>query len=163
MLFALHRSLNAASGFIALGLYEDAKDELESLPPELRTADSVLELRIEIFQKRDQWRSARVLAESLAKRCPDKPNWWILWAFSLRREVSVEAARGVLREAFRHHPETGLITYNLACYACVLGELKEAESLLALALTIEPELKWVACDDPDLEELFNRGCGGESP
>jgi uncharacterized protein HemY len=59
-------------------MHQDAWNELESLPPELRADDGVLELRIQIYQALGKWESARVLAESLAKRSPENSYWWIL-------------------------------------------------------------------------------------
>ena len=45
------------------------------------------------------------------------------WAYALRRERSVEAAQCVLRETAELHWDVALIAFNLACYACVLGDL----------------------------------------
>ena len=149
------RHLEACSGYITLGMYEDAWNELESLPPEHRANVDVIELRLEIYQALGKWESARVLAESIAKQDPENPNWWIAWAYSLRREKSIQEAREVLQEAVLHHPGVALIQYNLACYACVLGEVKEAHRLLATAFALDDTLKKIALDDPDLDNIFD--------
>lgn len=146
--------LERASGYLSLGMFQDAWDELENLPPESRTHDPVLELKVIIYQNMGKWESARVLAESLAKRCPENPQWWILWAYSLRREKSIPEARAVLMEAASHHPDVGMIPYNLACYACVEGNIVTATALLMTAFTMEPELKKIALEDPDLDQIF---------
>ena len=146
--------LKAAIGFLDLGMAQDAWDELEKLPEFLRDRDAVLDLRIEIFQKLDKWESARVLAESLAKRSPENLNWWVHWAYSLRREKSVEAARAVLLKAAAIHPNEALIPYNLACYACVMGQTESAKKLLKTALEMYPDLRLRALNDPDLESIF---------
>lgn len=159
----LQRNLDAALGYLALGMYQDAWDELESLPPELRANDHVLDLRISIYQGLEKWEPARVLAESLAKRSPEKPHWWILWAFSLRREKSVEAARAVLLEAASIHPYEALIPYNLACYACVLGQIEAAGKLLQVAFAMDVMLKRVALDDLDLDPIFGENSSEASP
>jgi hypothetical protein len=46
--------------------------------------------------------------------------------------------------------------YNLACYACQLGNLKEARQWLEKAFAIgdSKQLKLMALDDPDLEPLW---------
>ena len=159
----LQRHLEAALGYLALGMHQDAWDELESLPPAIRADDTVLELRIQIYQGLGKWKSARILAESLAKRSPENPNWWILWAFSLRREESVEAARAVLLEAAAVHPDVALIPYNLACYACVLGQLESARKLLDVAFSMDGVLKRVALDDPDLDPIFGENSSAPAP
>lgn len=159
----LQRNLDAVHGYLALGMHQDAWDELESLPPELRADDHVLDLRISIYQDLGKWESARVLAESLAKRSPENPHWWIQWAFSLRREKSVEAARAVLLEAASVHPDEALIPYNLACYACVLGQIEAARKLLTVAFSMDVMLKRVALDDPDLDPFFGKNSSEADP
>jgi predicted Zn-dependent protease len=157
------RHLEAAHGYLILGMHQDAWDELENLSPELRADDAVLELRIQIYHGLGKWESARVLAESLAKRCPENPQWWILWAFSVRFEQSVEAARAVMLKAASVHPDVALIPYNLACYACVLGQMESTRMLLAKAFAMDGTLKRLALDDPDLEPMFGADSSGTSP
>ena len=159
----LARNLEAALGYLDLGMHQDAWDELENLPPELRADDRVLELRIKIYQRLEKWNSARVLAESLAKRSPENPHRWILWAFFLRREKSVEAARAVLMEAAAVHPDAALIPYNLACYACVLGQIEAARKLLTVAFSMDVMFKRIALDDPDLDPIFGENSSEATP
>lgn len=153
----LKRTLEAAAGYLTLGLIDDAWEELEALPPEMEREHAVLELRCEIYQRLGRWNSARVLAESMAHRFPENPAWWLSWAYALRREQSVEAARGVLWEAAQLHPSVPLITYNLACYASVLGELDEARRLLARSIAMDPGMKKIAAKDEDLTPIFRNG------
>ncbi len=150
----LERCLEATVGYIALGMHEDAWDELENLPPEFRADDVVLALRIEILQGLRKWESCRVLAESLAKASPENPDWWLAWSFAIRREQSVEAAQVVLRKAAALHPDVGLIAYNLACYACVLGDIAEARELLKRAVLMDEAFEKMALEDPDLDAIF---------
>ena len=154
MIYKLKRCLDAVHGFITLGMYQDAWDELENLPPEFRADDVVLALRIEIFHGLQKWESSRVLAESLAKRSPENPGWWLSWSFAVRREESVEAARAVLKKAAEIHPNVALIAYNLTCYTCLMGELAEARELLKRAVGIDGQFRKLALDDPDLEPLW---------
>jgi lipopolysaccharide biosynthesis regulator YciM len=149
-----NRHLLAAQGYIELGMLEDAWDELESLPPELRAHDVVLELRIAIYQCLGKWDSARMLAESLAKRSPEKIHWWIEWACSLRQEQSTEQARKVLMEAVALHPNEVRLPYMLACYACDDGQLGAARKLLQTAFSMDATLRRKALDEPDLGPLF---------
>ena len=148
------RHLQAALGYLTLGMHQDAWDELENLPPELRTDVAVLELRIQIYQLLGKWEPARILAESLALKFPENPIWWIHWAYSLRREKNVREAQGVLWHAVQIHPVFAPIVYNLACYACVLGQMEDARSLLERAFLLDPNFKATALDDPDLEAIF---------
>lgn len=150
----LDRTLESAAGYLALGMLQDAWDELECLPPDLRVDDAVMALRIKIYQGLEKWESARVLAESLAKRSPGNPGWWIAWAYSLRREKSLTEALGVLMEAASHHPDDALIPYNQACCCSVEGDLESASAFLRQAFTMNPGLKITAIDEPDLEPIW---------
>ena len=147
------RCLDAVQGFMTLGMLQDALDELGNLPPEFQGHDVVSAIRIEIYQGLKQWETCRVLAESLAKRSPENPDWWLSWSFSLRREQSVEAARIVLRKAAGIHPNVALIAYNLACYACVLGDIGEAKELLKRAFAMDGRFREMALEDPDLDAV----------
>lgn len=146
--------LDPALGYVGLGMYEEAWKELEALPPTLQAHDEVLELRIAIFKGLEKWEAARVLAESLVRRSPENPGWWLSWSYALRRERSVEAALCVLREAAELHPDVAPIAYNLACYACVLGQMAETLELLKRAVAMDPALRTMAMNDPDLEPLW---------
>ena len=42
--------LIAAHGYLELGMWLDANEELEEIDPELRTVLEVLEVRVQIFQ-----------------------------------------------------------------------------------------------------------------
>ena len=55
-------------------------------------------------------------------------------------------------------PDDPIIRYNLACYACQLGDLKEAWTWLqaAIDLASKTDIRKMALDDPDLEPLWNK-------
>ena len=148
--------VEAAGGYIMLGMWKDAKAELDDLPVVWRTRGEVLRMRIDIYMGEQQWKSARVLSESLARREPDNPKWWILWACSLRHEKSAADAQAVLMEASKLHPEEPLIPYNIACYLCLEGNVRAATVYLHQAFTMEPRLSKTAYRDPDLAELWKQ-------
>jgi hypothetical protein len=53
-------------------------------------------------------------------------------------------------------PKEYIIRYNLACYACQLGNMKEARDWLKKAIDLAGtnQVKLMALDDPDLEQLW---------
>lgn len=150
----LERTLEVVLGYLDLGMSQDAWDELETLPANIRDSQIVVEHRIVIHQRLMEWRAARILAETLTRKVPAHPGFWILWAHSLRFEQSVEAAREVLRVAFELHPDFARIIYALACYTCALGETKEAVKLLHRAFELDKELWVLAHSETDLRQLF---------
>jgi hypothetical protein len=64
-------SLDPAPGFLSLGMFDYAWEKLEVLPPEHRANTDVIGLRIEIYNGLEKGESARVLADSMAKRNPE--------------------------------------------------------------------------------------------
>lgn len=146
--------IRAAEGYLYLMLFEEAMSELESLPRDAAENEAVMELKIVILQGLTRWQEARELAESLAVKSPGEPGWWILWAYSLRRERSVEAAREVLLQAVLLHPKEAMIVYNLACYDCVMGNEESARQLLQTAFLMDEGLKETARHDSDLRAIF---------
>lgn len=151
------RTFNAAVGYLQLGLADDAWEELESLPPDQRDCAAVVELRVEIYRQLEKWEAARIDAEAMTRRNPKNSGWWISWAYALRREKSVEEAREILREALQLHPDELMISYNLACYASVLGELDEARRLLKRVFSEDSDFRAMAVEDPDLVAFFSAG------
>lgn len=59
-------------------------------------------------------------------------------------------------------PHVQAITYDLACYACQLGRLVEAQDWLARAFAGRDSERWklMALEDPDLEPLWKEIPGG---
>ena len=66
-----------------------------------------------------------------------------------------QEAREALLPAVKKFPEASLIPYNLACYACQLGDPAEARQWLrkAIARGEKDEIKRLALNDPDLAVL----------
>lgn len=145
------RQLLAAQGFAELGLYEEAGDELASLDPDLT---EVKVLRCDLLARQSRWEEMQGLAEGLARTEPGQPQWWISWAYAARRTESLAAARRVLLESRRHHPDNAIIVYNLACYASVEGDHGAARELLDEATRLDPVCEKMAAKDEDLAPLF---------
>ena len=59
-------------------------------------------------------------------------------------------------EAQAKFPKDYLITYNLACYECQLGNLKNALQKLgdAIDLAGKIDIRLMALDDPDLKPIW---------
>lgn len=138
-------------GLAELELFEEAEDELARLDPDLEVAGV---LRCDLLSRQSRWEEMRELAEGLARRSPESSQWWISWAYAVRRAESVEAAREILTEARKLHPTEAIIVYNLACYASVSGELQRARELLDEAIGLDPVCKEMAAKDDDLKALF---------
>ena len=76
-----------------------------------------------------------------------------MWAYAARRADSIPEAQKILLAAIPHHPTNGTIQFNLACYACQLGDLTDARHHLDLAIALDKEFAAAAATDPDLAPL----------
>ena len=150
--------LNAAEGWLELGNQVEAFEELEQITPQLRVHPDVLEVRWQIYAKEAKWDACIDIARAITKLDPARASGWIHLAYSTRRAKNggLEAARTILSDAAETFPKVPIIPYNLACYPCQLGSLKEAWQWLekAFALGDSKRLKLMALDDPDLEPMW---------
>ena len=149
----LRRTLNAASGYLDLGMPEDAVELLDSVPAECRDHPAVMGCRVEISFASGQWDEAAGIAKGLVERNGEEPQHWIWWAYATRRADSIAAAEMILVDALARHPDVAMIHFNLACYAAVEGRTEEAGKRLSEAMRLDKNLSVLADDDPDLESL----------
>ena len=148
------RHLQAAQGYIALGMHLDANEELEQIDAAFRHLPEVLAVRLAVYQSAKRWELATVVAKQLAAGAPEDPQWPISLAYATRRLESIEAAKAILLEATAKHPDEPIIHYNLGCYACQLGELDAAKDYLMRAFELQPKCLEMALDDADLAPLW---------
>jgi predicted Zn-dependent protease len=150
----LDRFLNPVFGFLDLGMNREALAELDKLPTKFRADSEVIGIRVNIHQALGEWREARMLAESMARRFPEEPHWWVLWSDSQRKETSLADARAVLDEAVRKLPDSAMIQYSLACYACADGDVVAAKAALRRACAKDSSFRQYAVVEPDLERIM---------
>jgi predicted Zn-dependent protease len=149
--------LSHARGYLALGLLEEAAEELEFLSPEEASTLEALALRAELLQCQEQWLLLQPLAASLVKQQPGEAGWWIMWAYATRRAESLAAAESILRDAEVQHAKEPMIQFNLGCYACQRGDLGEARLRVDRAVELDPAFRALIKTDPDLEPLRKAG------
>ena len=135
---------------IGLGDFLSANDELEQITPEFRVHPAVLFVRYDIYSKGGKWDGAVEIAN---------PAGWIDLAYATRRKTGggIPQAREILTEAKAKFPNEYLISFNLACYECHLGNLQAAKQRLkeAIDLAGKNDIRMRALNDPDLEPLWN--------
>ena len=72
----------AASGYIQLGMFHEANEELEEIDPYIRAAPEILALRIEIYRGLRKWELMAELAKRLADFQPNDPQWPVSLAYA---------------------------------------------------------------------------------
>ena len=148
------RHVLASSGYLELGMFDDAAMVLEEIKPEDKNRTEVLGMRVQLYMAAKKWDMAAAVASHLVKVEPENEVWWISLAYALRRTESVEKAEIILLRAQAIHPKNALIAFNLACYASVTGRM-EAKERLRHAIELDKDIRGLALDDEDLKPLWD--------
>ena len=153
--------LSAAEGWLELGNSSEALEELARISPGVREHPDVLEVRWQIAIKRRDWTEGLAIAERLCHLAPESPFGWIHRSYCLHELKRTQQAWDSLLPLAETFPQEWLIRYNLACYACQLGRIPEANEWLMRAIEVGDALKInrLAAEDPDLKPLFRRPAG----
>ena len=149
------RHVLASSGYLELGMLNDAGLALEEIAPEDKTRNEVLGARVNLYMAARKWDTAAAVASHLVKVDPETAGWWISLAYALRRTESVEKAEAILLRAQAIHPQVAMIAFNLACYASVTGRMVEAKERLWHAIELDKDVRELALDDEDLRPLWD--------
>ncbi len=149
--------LDAAEGWLELGNHLEANEELEKIEASLRVHPDVLEVRWQIYAKAKKWEMCVEIGHSAwLITAPARPDSWIHRSYALHELKRTQEASDLLLPAADLFPGHAMIMYNMACYACQLGNMEEAWDWLedAFELGDAKQMKLRALKDPDLEKLW---------
>ncbi len=144
-----------SSGYLDLGMFDDAALALEEIEPKDKTRVEVLGARVALYMATRKWDMAAAVASHLVNVQPDNLDWWINLACAARQHEGVESAEAVLFQALELHHDNAAIEFNLACYASVLGRFEEAKERLGRAIEFDEQFQKLAIDDEDLRPLWD--------
>ena len=150
------RHIQAAEGFVELGMYGDAESELEQIGAEHRDIPQVLTLRVCIYAGLEKWDLMQAVASQMARHFPDDAQWRIWWAAAARRAESIEVAKKILLEALETHPNDPQIHYDLSCYESRLHHFHRARRHLARAIQLDSRFQLIALNDRELRPLWKK-------
>ena len=150
--------LNAAAGWLGLNCPADARAELDGLGPRLQKHPAVLETRWLICAHEKDWSAALEIARTELAAAPEDCSGWLHQAYALRRMpgCGLRQAKEALLPAIQKFPDEPVVAYNLACYACQLGDLTGAREWLAKSVESggKKQIKGMALADEDLKPLW---------
>lgn len=146
----------AADGYMDLGMFSQAQEELDLLPPEFKDIPEVYPLRFRLAAGVKNWAGAVEWSLRLIQVVRDNAELQIMHAYAVRRAVGLEQARTILLNAAERFPKTPTIYYNLACYECQLGNITGAEQYLARAFVLNEDYRKMAVEDEDLIPLWEK-------
>lgn len=155
MITELNRVLQAAIGYLELGMPADGLRELQSLSPELQARVETLELRAVLEQHLGHWHDAAHTYAELGRREPDNPDRFIAQGCCLYELQQVTEARDALLSAGPKARQHGLWNYHLACYEAILGNRERARELIHHSLRLQPRLRAMALQNDNLLPLLS--------
>jgi hypothetical protein len=144
------KTLKAATGWLELGIADEALNELEMLPTDARTQREALELKLAAQMVIQSWNSASDTARLLCLKAADEPVFFLRAAFCLHETGDTLAACNWLLRGPKTLFDMAIFHYNLACYLWTLGEANRARSHLKQAITMDESFLEAARDDRDL-------------
>lgn len=150
--------LKAAEGWLELGDHSQAVEELKKISLQCRFHPLVLLTHWEIHAMAEQWGFAHVIAHSIVVMFPDEPVGWINASYALHQMKRTREAWATLAPAAEVFPDNTVIAYNLACYACQMGDMVKSLQWLEKAVSLGDgeSIKNAAKEDPDLKPLWNK-------
>jgi predicted Zn-dependent protease len=148
--------LDAANGWLGLGNWREAHDEIEHISPVLRAATEVLDARFRIYEAAGKWDLAIEAASALCKQKPSEAMPCVYLARALNGLGQTKQAMNFLIEAAKHVPKEEALYYDLACYCCAAGEVEAGRKWLDRAADMgrTAEIMVRALDDPRLDALW---------
>lgn len=147
--------VRAAEGWLELGDSAEAARELRLVSREGAGHPDVLELHWRLHALKGQWDDALSVAEEVTTAAPDRASGWIHRSYCLHELKRTREAWDLLLDKVRVFPKESIIPYNLACYACQMGEFTAAKEWLrkAAKLRSRDEIRSMALGDPDLDAI----------
>lgn len=146
----VQQTLEVATGWLELGLADEALFELESIRGDVKTSRNVLEIKLEAQMVDEQWNSASETARILCIKASDEPKFFLHAAFCLHETGDTFAACNWLMRGPRSLHQMAIFHYNIACYFWTLGEGRRAKSHLHKAISMDEDLIEFARNDCDL-------------
>lgn len=154
-LLPILKHLNAAVGYLNLGMPQDAWNELEDIDAKDRARPEVLKVRVEVCRALKQWEMMVEVSNHLGKIEPDEVSHALDQAHATRRFKNEVEAAEILSMALRRYYDDALVRprHNLACYWCVMGRVEKARATLETAIKKGESLRELAETDEDLVGL----------
>jgi hypothetical protein len=142
--------LTRASGWLDLGLADEALAELDGLSHEELRCREALEIKLCAQMESGAWNPASETARLLCLKVTDEPVFFLQAAFCLHETGDTLAARNWLLKGPKSLFDMAVFHYNLACYLWILGDGKAARDHLGKAIAMDESFRETARGDRDL-------------
>ncbi|MFA6562192.1 MAG: tetratricopeptide repeat protein [Verrucomicrobiia bacterium] len=149
----IQKHLEAAEGYAALGMHDDALTEVDALLAQRPDCVDGISAKAFVLLSARRYADAELWLEKLLAVRPKNVDGWIHLAYCRRRTKSLEAAIETLESARRLRDDYPLANYNMACYRAVQGRHEEALRLLDKAIRKDAAYRRLACEEEDFNSM----------
>lgn len=144
------RRIQAAQGYVELGLHPEAREELSKLSQAVAERPDVLEISALCFMGESRWAEALPLTQKLCRMEPKEPGGFIHAAYCLHELGQTHEALDLLARGPASLKTKPVYYYNVGCYLVKLGQKEKALLLLEQSFEMDGDLRSFAKKDPDL-------------
>lgn len=150
--------LKAGEGWLDLGNFLEANNELEEITPLNRAHPNVLEMRCRIYEAAGKWEMSLAVAKTLSDQLPKWLPGWIHQARCLHELGKTHEAYHLLVDVVELFPDNQTIRYDIAVYAAQRGLLEEAVEWLKLVFEIDGDgaFRKRALEDERLDQVWQQ-------
>jgi hypothetical protein len=159
---ASDRRIEAAVGYLGLGMPADAWNELEQIVPEHRSQVPVLKVRVDVCRALESWELMAELSGRLIRLQPNEYKHTDDLAYALRQLKGAEEADAILGRRLADDPDNAFLVYKLGCLEFLRSGMDAARPTMQRAFALDSSLKGVALEDPDLQGFWEDLCGSSA-
>lgn len=147
------RRLEAAEGYLTLGMIEHALEELAQIDDPERCPFDFYRIRGEALRESEDYAPAVESFERALAEDPEDLTVLMGLAWCYKRLDQLSRSIDSMEEAYQYHPDEPIVLYNLACYFALAGKRSLSLSWLGRALRMEPHLRKLIPDESDFDSL----------
>ena len=148
--------LEAAVGWLDLGNWLEANEDIERITPTNKAHPDVLQVRCKIYAAAEKWEYLAEVGNALCTMLPDLSFGPVHLSHALRMLNRPREGRDALLPVADKFPDDWRIPFHLSCCCCRLGELKASLEWLTRAMDVagKIDIRMKALEEPDLEPMW---------
>ncbi len=150
------RLLNQISGYLELGMPQEALWEIEALHEDLRHLPVVRNFQLMALISMRKFRIAVTIARDAIADYPEVSEFYIHAGAALAAMKRAGEARQIWDSAPKTLQRTSIFQLNVAFCEVELGDILRARASLQRAIAIDPEVIPLAKQEPRLCELLEK-------
>lgn len=147
------KRLDAAEGYLSLGMYSHALRELREIPDIGPERFEYHALKAEAFRGLHDWENALAAFQCCAQEKPTDLGVLMGMAWCYKRTEQLSRAIAAMHDAYAAHPDIPVVLYNLSCYYALGNQKSQALNWLARALRMAPQFRSLIDKETDFDLL----------